>query len=287
MPRRTWRRAKTPIDDTLHDVVLGSSGSYAVGDDGHILKRDEEGNRWGTIVKNGPTGNGSTLRAGALTDDEAVLWVVGASGAIGEYDLGTGELEGRTIPGVEETFTDIAVRGPAGHETLYVTDTSGAIHSTIGSGADREWDRIEPGSGDELSAIGFHAETGYAADTDGVVFRTPDGTTWRTTPLDNGDVPFYALTFDATGMVWVAGDEDVYHPGEDRWVIEAAADDPLYDITVAQDELVAVSGGGDAVVRVNEEWESRALPQDEPMMAIAADGDQTVAVGESGTILEA
>ncbi|MFC7167033.1 WD40/YVTN/BNR-like repeat-containing protein [Halospeciosus flavus] len=286
MPRRTWRRAKTPIDDTLHDVVLGSVGSYAVGDDGHILKRDEEGQRWGTIVKNGPTGNGSTLRAAATTDDEATLWVVGASGAIGEYDVETGELESRTIPGNEETYTDIAVRGPAGHETLYVTDTSGAIHSTIGYGADREWDRIEPGSGDELSTIGFHGGTGYAADTDGVVFRSVDGSSW-TTAIDNGDVPFYALTFDAAGTVWVAGDEDVYHPGEDRWVVEQAADDTLYDITLAQDELVAVSSGGDAVVRVDEEWEARALPQDEPMMAVAADGERTVVVGESGTILEA
>ena len=94
-----WRTEKTPADGTLHDVVYAGGdasndgSAYAVGQDGVVLERTEQ--RWEKVTDGGVTGDGRDLYGADVTDDGERLWFAGASGAIGEYDVTTGNINDR------------------------------------------------------------------------------------------------------------------------------------------------------------------------------------------------
>lgn len=92
----TWRRVETPTDRTLHGVTYVGGRAYAVGDGGIVLRRDADG--WRVVLDGGPTDNGNDLYGVDVADDGETLWFVGASGAIGEYNTTTGNIEDRSAP---------------------------------------------------------------------------------------------------------------------------------------------------------------------------------------------
>ncbi len=53
---------------------------------------------WQNVIGGGPTGPGNSLYGADVTDDGTALWFVGASGAIGEYDVESGVLTNRSAP---------------------------------------------------------------------------------------------------------------------------------------------------------------------------------------------
>ena len=77
-----WRTAETPVEVTLHDVAHTTTNAHAAGGGGTVIERTAAG--WRTVLQGGPTGNGNDVYGAATTDHCKRLWIVGASGAIGE-----------------------------------------------------------------------------------------------------------------------------------------------------------------------------------------------------------
>ena len=181
-----WRVVETPVDSSLHDVARATN-AFAVGDGGTVIERRDDG--WRTVLQGGPTGNGNDLYGADVTDDGERLWVVGASGAIGEYDVTTGNLVDRSAPNDSTSnFSDVAVTCSAGSTEVYVADDSGAIHYSFENGEEGTWEYSTPGSGAGLEAIDFYSNrSGHAIDTDGDVFATDDGVTYDTIGIEDAD----------------------------------------------------------------------------------------------------
>jgi len=128
-----WTVAETPTEEILHAVARTATGAHAAGGGGVVIRRTETG--WTTVFDGGPTGNGNALYGADVSDDGERLWVVGASGAIGEYDVTTGDLVDRSAPDdVTNNFNDVAVRGPAGEANVYVAGDSGKIYHSFDNG---------------------------------------------------------------------------------------------------------------------------------------------------------
>jgi hypothetical protein len=122
-----WTVAETPTGGTLYDVARTANGIYAVGTGGVVLRRDAAG--WTTMLDGGPTGNGNDLYGVDVTDDGEALWFVGASGAIGEYDVETGNIEDYSAPmDVTNNFNDVSVRTTSEGTTVSVAGDSGGIY---------------------------------------------------------------------------------------------------------------------------------------------------------------
>ncbi|ELZ01475.1 hypothetical protein C482_06864 [Natrialba chahannaoensis JCM 10990] len=68
-----WRLQSSPVDATLHDVIVTDSGrSYAVGDGGVVLASGDE---WETVLDDGPGASGADLFGVDATDDGGAVWV--------------------------------------------------------------------------------------------------------------------------------------------------------------------------------------------------------------------
>ncbi|WP_097009796.1 hypothetical protein, partial [Natronoarchaeum philippinense] len=220
-----WTVAETPVDGTLHDVQYTARGAHAVGGGGVVLRRIDEG--WRKLLDGGPTGNGNNLYGAAATDDGRRLWFVGASGAIGEYDVETGSLEDRSAPmDVTNNFNDVAVVGDAGDAEVYVAGDSGKIYYSFANGEEGTWDYVTPGSGSALPAIEtFGPRSAHAIDTNGRAFETTDGVTWEPIGIEDADVTFYGLDSDGRDDVTVSGgNATVFEWNGSRWTPESLGD---------------------------------------------------------------
>ncbi|PSP73486.1 hypothetical protein BRC86_09165, partial [Halobacteriales archaeon QS_3_64_16] len=91
-----WTTAETPVASTLYDVEYTTNDAYAVGGGGVVIHRTSDG--WTKVLDGGPTGDSNTLKGSDTTDDRERLWFVGNSGAIGEYDVTTGNLNDYSAP---------------------------------------------------------------------------------------------------------------------------------------------------------------------------------------------
>lgn len=283
-----WRVAETPVDSTLHDVQYTTTAPHAVGNGGLIIERTDEG--WEVVLRGGPTGNGNDLYGADTTDDGERLWVVGASGAIGEYDVVTGNLVDRSAPNDQtENFNDIAVTGPAGDADVYVADDSGAIHYSFENGEEGTWEYEVPGSGDALPAIDFHAErSGHAIDEGGRVYATDDGVTWNAIGIEDADVSLYGLDSDAETDVRVSGgNATVFEYDGSQWRSESLGDATLEDIEIDGDTGYTVGGGGTVFEYLGDEWRRNETPTGENLTAVVRlDGQVDIAVGASGEVIE-
>jgi len=151
-----WKVAETPVEEALHGahVKYTRAGVYAIGEGGIVIVREDG---WHKVLEGGPSGNGNDLCGADATDDGKSLWFVGASGAIGEYDVESGVLVDRSAPNDHtNNFNDVSVTGEAGDAEVYVADDSGAVHCSFENGEEGTWEYEVPGSGDSLNAIDFH-----------------------------------------------------------------------------------------------------------------------------------
>jgi hypothetical protein len=281
-----WTVAKTPVDATLHDVAHTDTNAHAVGGGGVVLERASEG--WQTVISGGPTGNGNNLYGASVTDDGERLWFVGASGAIGEYDVTTGNLVDRSAPNDHTSnFNGVAVTGPAGDADVYVADDSGAIHYSFENGESGTWEYATPGSGSALPAIEFHdTRAGHAIDTNGRVFATDDGVTWEAIGLEDADVTFYGLDSDAEDDVTVSGgNASVFEYDGSRWTPESLGEATLYDIETGGGDGYAVGSGGAVFERSGEDWSQNQTPSGQNLSAVAV-GDTDITVGAGGLVME-
>jgi len=281
-----WATAETPTDRTLHAVVETAAGAFAVGGGGDVLRRTEEG--WTRVVDGGPTGNGNDLYGAATTDGGERLWVVGSSGAIGEYDVQTGSLVDHSAPNdVTNNFNDVSVVGEPGDANVYVAGDSGKIYSSFDNGATGTWDQVTPGSGSAIKAIDFHGpRSGHAVDGNQTVFETTDGGVYENIGIANANVNFYAVDSDGSDSVDVAGGGAMVHRWDGAgWTPTDLGDASLRDIERGGDGGYTVGGGGAVFEFTDGEWQRESTPTGANLKSVRR-GETDIAVGASGTVIE-
>lgn len=283
-----WTAVESPTGNTLHAVNDTSAGAYAVGGGGVVIRRTADG--WTKVLDGGPTGNGNNLYGADVTDDGERLWFVGASGAIGEYDVESGVLNDHSAPNdVTNNFNDVSVTGAAGEASVYVAGDSGKIYYSFENGETGSWNSVTPGSGSNINAIDFYDDRkGHAVDGNKTVFVTSDGETWDKLGIENADHNFYGVDSNGTNDVWVAGGGGtIYHWNGSEWIRDDTGDASLRDIEVADDTSagLTVGGGGKVYDLKNDGWIEEDTPTGQNLKNVLRDGTD-IAVGAGGTIIE-
>ncbi|PSQ60774.1 hypothetical protein BRD18_00135 [Halobacteriales archaeon SW_7_71_33] len=283
-----WTAAEPPTGNNLYDVEHTTAGAYAAGGGGTVVERTGKG--WRKTFDGGPTGNGNSLYGTGVTEDGERLWVVGGSGAIGEYDVRTGNLVDRSAPNdVTNNFNDVAVTGTAGEANVYVAGDSGKIYYSFENGETGSWNEVTPGSGSNVNAVDFFdVRAGHAVDGNKTVFETDDGTTYEKLGIEDADYNFYGVDADAPDDVWVAGGGgSVYRWNGSEWRRENLGDADLRDVTVTDDDTdgLTVGGGGTVFELTDGRWRQESTPTGANLAGVVR-GTTDIAVGASGTVLE-
>ena len=283
-----WARVKSTVDNTIYDVAHTTAGAYAVAGGGILLKRQDTS--WVKVLNDGPSSNGNDLYGLDVTADSTHLWLVGASGAIGEYDVTTSSLTDRSQPmDVSNNFRGVAVTGESGSARVTVVGASGKVYYSASNGESGTWDDVTPGSGAGLRAVDFYAGTeGHLLDGNQSVYATTDGKTWSRTGIADADVGFQGVDADAADDVWVAGGGGmVFHWDGNSWTPTDLGDAGLMDVEVAGDDQSGyVVGKSGAVFAFDgTDWTRQETPTGQNLRAIVQ-GDPAIAVGASGTVLE-
>lgn len=297
-----WTERTTPTDRQLWDVSYGFDGAYAVGDGGYVIERDGD---WRVVTDTGPSGNSEDLYGSDATDDGRRLWVVGNSGAIGEYDATTGEFLGSGSRDFSEpedytgNFTDVVATGDAGDANLYIADDSGYVHYSFDDG--ETWEYTTPGSGSTIPAISFHDDAdGHCADTNQSVFDTDDGESWTKIGVMDRNENFYGIDSNGESDVWVAGGSGLVLHYDGSWSATHLGNVRLRDVRVATDgtDGLTVGANGRVFRRTGSRWVEEESSTEENLKGVVR-GDPDafdfrptvsetpdVAVGADGTVIE-
>ena len=283
-----WSVAETPTTKVLHDVAQTADGPYAVGAEGNVLRRGEEG--WELQIDAGPATKHNTLTAIDTTDDGKRVWFAGSSGALGMFDIETGRKYDYSAP--EErtsTWEAIAVVGEDGTERLRVANGSGEVFPvTIDEdGCPQYGEPVKPGSGSTIPALDFGGETAYAIDTSGNVFAETDGE-WVDIGIRNAQVNFFDLYADEDALLIAGGDGRVYRYDRacENWTPVEAGSATLYGIDRADGETVAVGASGRVYRRGSRDgWTDTDSPVEEDLRAVVL-GEPDVAVGAGSVVIE-
>ncbi|MFB6303988.1 MAG: hypothetical protein ABEH47_02380 [Haloferacaceae archaeon] len=284
---REWTRVATPTSNTLHAVADAATGPFAAGGGGVLLERTDSG--WRTALGDGPGGNGNNLTALGTTADGNEVWMAGASGALGAYDVQSSDLVDRSAPDdVTGEFTALAVTGSAGDANVYLGDASGTLHVSFDGGRPNTWRHLTPGTGATIHSLDcYDARAGVLVDGNKAVYRTADGVTWERIGIEDADGSLYAV--DATGPddVWTVG-ASIYSRTDDGWTSPDLSHGSLQDVGVCPCGCVhAVGASGTIIHRHGHgdgDWRTSS-PTGENLHGVAL-GRPHVAVGASGTVLE-
>ncbi|WP_188877221.1 WD40/YVTN/BNR-like repeat-containing protein [Halarchaeum nitratireducens] len=282
-----WTVAETPTDRTLYDVAYTDAGAHAVGGAGTLLSRTATG--WQRVLDGGPTGNGNALYGADVTDDGKRLWFVGASGAIGEYDVTTGSLRDHSAPmDVTNNFNDVAVTGDAGAANVYVAGDSGKLYYSFENGESETWEYVTPASGSNINAVDFHGDRrGHIVDGNKTVLHTRDGETWTKIGLADANVNFYGVDSDGPDDVHVSGGGGmVFHWDGAEWTPSDTGDADLRDVEVSAGGAGLTVGGGGALYDLTDgTWRQQSTPTGANLKAVTR-GPTDIAVGAGGLVVE-
>jgi hypothetical protein len=288
----SWESVTSPVDTTLYSVQKTARNEFAVAGAGIVVERTDKG--WKKVVDGGPSGNGNDLYGAGVTDDGKRLWFVGASGAIGEYDVETGNLVDHSAPNdYTNNFRDVAVTGEAGQANVYVGDGSGNVHYSFDNGATGTWNYSTPGQGAAIKALDFYGtKSGHLVNGNGNVFATDNGTGWTKIGPADADVSLYGLDSDASDDVWVVGGSGVvyhYRPdseGTPKWFREKIGQPGLRDVEIESGTGYAAGNSGAVFDRESGTWSRDETPASQNLKSVVDGADNDIAVGASGTIIE-
>lgn len=290
-PTIEWTAIDPPTEKTLHAVVISRNGSYMGGGSGQVLAW--QSGSYKTVVNNGPTGEGNTLRGAGVAADGRTVWFVGGSGVIGAYNVVDDQLTDYSAPmGKTSTWLDIAVAGPTGDEHVYLVNGSRELlpgHKT--SQGNMEWRKVvKPGGGSTISSIDFiDTEAGYTCDTNAKVYETTTGgKQWQTIGIEGGSVGLYDITAVDTETINVAGsDGSIFQYNSSGWSELDVSSSLLYAIDRTKNSGLAAGESGTILQRTDQGWTREQTPTSNALRGITiATGFPDIAVGNSGTILE-
>lgn len=285
---RAWSRATSPTDEGLCDVVMAADGPYIVGDEGTILTHRD---RWEVILRHGPTTNSNALCGAAVSADSRHVWVAGNSGVLGQYDIDTAQFTDYSAPrGITDNWTDIAVVGVAGEETLYVTDDSGHVLRGVNNGGDITWDNPQtPGDGSDIMSVVFIGEAGFLCDTNaGIYETTDDGNTWKRIGIEGAGPDFTDIAPVRRDAISVSCDDGtVFRYDGTNWTNSYVGEEALCAIDRTTDTGLLCGENGAIYEQRRGRWERESTPVEETLHGIAIGTEySSVAVGEDGTIVE-
>ena len=287
MTDHRWTAVETPTSRTLNAAATASTGPVAAGRNGLLLERTDDA--WTTVTRNGPGGDGSDLTTLGVTDDGDRVWMAGASGALGTYDVRAGERTDRTAPDdVTDDFTALSVAGSPGDEHVYLGDSSGTVHVSTDGG--ESWTHLTPGSGATIHGLDCYGPaSAVLVDGAGAAFETATGTDWHRAGVD-AEGRLAAVDADGADDVTVVGAR-VHERTDTGWHATDVTGATLTDVAVCSCGCVhAVGANGTIAHQPGEEmgndggWEVSS-PTDVTLHGVAL-GYPHVAVGASGTILE-
>lgn len=268
--------------------MYAATGAYAVGGGGIVLERTEDG--WEKIVDGGPGGDGNDLLGADVTDEGERLWFVGTSGAIGEYDVRTGDLNDHSTPNdVSNNFNDVAVACVEGAGNVYVAGDAGKIYYSFENGKSGTWNSTTPGSGAAINAVDvYDTRKGHAIDGNRTVFVTQDGETWDKRGIENADNTFFGVDSDGADDVTVAaGGGTVWNWDGSQWNREDTGDATLRDVDVSGTPGLTVGDGGNVFRRDETGWQQESTPTEENLEGVTTlSNDPEIAVGGGGTAIE-
>jgi hypothetical protein len=300
-PSTTWERAETSVETDLLDVVdvTGTDDgptAYTVGEGGVVLEREQ--GEWDAILEDGPAAAANTLRGVDATADGRAVWFTGDGGALGRVDVETGRHTDHSAPNDNTgTWSDVAVVGDGGRETLVLVDGSGQVLCGQYDGEETRWQSpVKPGSGSSIAAVesvdsdGSRDETGvqfYAADTNGQVFQSTAGSEWETVGIEDAG----ALTDVGVGPeeLLVTDDDGKIHRYDGAvWTPVHRSESSLRGVAVDDTVAVAVGDGGTVLERTSGSWEHGTSFGAESLTSVCLGDGQTeaLAVGDEGTVLE-
>lgn len=289
----TWRRVESPTSNALFDVVETTDGPYAVGEEGTVLARDDDG--WTVVVEAGPAARSSELRCVAATADGTRIWFAGSSGALGFYDVETGRKYDYTAPEEKtSTWEAIIVAGDANEERVTVANGSGEVLEVTfdDDGRPEYGEETKPGSGSTIPAVESDPDGGYAADTSGNVFANTDGE-WQRIGIDGAETNFADVRSTGDRLLVAAEDGIVYRHDRARenWTPLSVGEKSVYALDTIVDErgeerTVAVGESGAIYEHQPKRgWQRVESPVDDSLLGVAL-GHVDVAVGDGGLIIE-
>lgn len=291
-PDEEWVSVDAPTDATLHDVVATREGAYAVGEDGIVLDRDDDG--WSVRLASGPAGAQNELRSVDVTANGRMVWFAGDSGALGAYDVVTDHAVDFTAPdGLTSSWEALGVGGLSGSERLFLVNSSGFVLRGRRDGSTLEWaETTEPTTGSSVAALDVTPhEYAYLCDTDGGVYESGDGgETWRRIGVDGASINFYDVAGVDSGHVSVVGGNGIiYRYDGGAWSKTVVGQQPLTAIVRDRYDGLVVSMAGGVYERSFDGWnELEGIDVGNDLRALTLGTSRTprIIVGESGTILE-
>ena len=285
-----WTRVESGTGKTLHAVKRAESDVYAVGASGRVLRRSD--GSWSVYDTTGPTGGQKTLYGADVTDGGRLLWVAGSSGSVGAYDLANGSVTSYKPPNVSPTFTDIAVAGFSGAETVYLTKSSGEVY--VGTRADTKeggmtWTARDTGGSYTIQAIDFHTpERGRVVSTNSSVYKTTDaGSTWTQVGIADSAASTYDIVSGpdrvfvgaATGRLWRHDCDCSF------WTPLQAGSKAVRGLARDGARVLGAGESGRAFDRDEDGFSVTDTPTGNTLLD-ASIGETDILVGNSGTIIE-
>ncbi|WP_254762042.1 WD40/YVTN/BNR-like repeat-containing protein [Natrinema marinum] len=295
-----WRVADAPTETTLRDVTVTDGGAvYAVGDGGVTLTdegtaADGDAREWSVVLEDGPAASGADLRGVDATADGDAVWIAGDGGAVARLEADSGRHTDFTAPtGITDNWLGIAVGGTGGDETILLITGSGAVCRGRYRDGDLSWSEpVAPGGGSSLNAVALaDAAVGYCCDTNDGVFETTDGgrSFEEIGPVDAEGTLEAVATRGREDCLVSADDGVVHRYGGGTWTPERVADGALPGLARRDGETVACSADGGIYERTDTaDWERADADAPASLLAVSvdSDGEQAVAVGVDGTVLE-
>jgi hypothetical protein len=277
----TWTTATVPTGAALHDAAVGSSGAYAVGEEGIALAETGEG--WKVALPDGPGANGNTLRTADTVGD--AVWVAGDSGALGRIDEAVSEHADYSAPAGDTTnIVALAAGVTDDSETVLVADSGGRIRRGVYRAGELAWEEsVTPGSGASVAGIALSGETGYICDTAGAVFETTDGGRHYTlVGIDDAE----GTPSDVAVAGIVSTDAGVcYRRDGTTWTPDRLCDSSLTGVATEGDRWLAAAANGLVFERDANGWARTVTPANS-LAAVAVGNDRALAVGASGAVVE-
>ena len=281
-----------PQGNTINDIAFSGTQGYAVGAFGTILSTADGGTTW--------TG----LSSGTFTDLSEVQAISATSlFAGGGCVARRSDDGGKTFTRVKFTPVETSCPQPlaaawfVSPQTGYIVVADGTVLRTDNNGDSFAQKTAIPGTGAtgggvKVNDIRFtDANIGFAATSDGKIFRTADGANSWTVVNDTQRQVRQFLMFDATKGIAI-GDGSLYLATSDgglTWVPKALGGIPsqnLHHVTCAASTTCVMASGSNQIVRTIDSGDTATLvaPSQDPVSGVGfASATRLVALGGTGS----